>query len=244
MSVEITRSFSLSYLPGEKDPFHTHNEDQLLFTFRGVILVETNSRKYLVPPERLLWIPAGAKHELTFLTKTESKSLYFRTAPDKTQLIRVLGTTKLLKTLLESSFDLALPADVRKQIGTVILLLLKDARPISSELSMPATEIFLRTSQKMILENKWQLDADDFAQEACLHKATFLRHFQRDVGMNFRAWKCLLRLSVALAYLNSGLSVKSTALRLQYACESNFVESFKKVFGMTPGGFVRPRNDD
>lgn len=203
--------------------------------------MKIGQKKYLIPPLRMLWIPAGVEHELTFLTRTESKSLFFSPKSEDAASVRVHGNSKLLGVLLESSFERNMSEEIHTLIGSLILLLLKEARPITSELSMPTTEIFLRTSQSMILENKWQLEAEDFAEAAFLHKASFLRHFRRDVGINFRDWKCLIRMCVALDCLASGMSVKNTALRLQFSCESNFVESFKKIFGTTPGSFCAPK---
>lgn len=42
---------------GEIDPPHYYIEGQLLFATQGVMLVETGDRRWVIPPQRALWLP-------------------------------------------------------------------------------------------------------------------------------------------------------------------------------------------
>ena len=48
-------STAISYQRGEADPPHHHVEGQLLFATRGVMLVQTESDRWVIPPQRALW---------------------------------------------------------------------------------------------------------------------------------------------------------------------------------------------
>jgi len=53
------------YQRGEIDPPHYHLEGQLLFATRGVLLVETGERRWVIPPQRALWLPPLQEHSYT-----------------------------------------------------------------------------------------------------------------------------------------------------------------------------------
>lgn len=47
---------AISYTRGEVDPPHRHSQGQLLFAIKGVMLVETGNKRWVIPPQRALWI--------------------------------------------------------------------------------------------------------------------------------------------------------------------------------------------
>ena len=52
----------IRYTRGEIDPPHQHSQGQLLFAIKGVMLVETGSKRWVIPPQRALWIPSFQEH--------------------------------------------------------------------------------------------------------------------------------------------------------------------------------------
>lgn len=59
-------STAISYQRGEADPPHHHVEGQLLFATSGVMLVQTESDHWVIPPQRALWLPPLHIHSLVF----------------------------------------------------------------------------------------------------------------------------------------------------------------------------------
>ena len=43
---------AIRYTRGEVDPPHQHSQGQLLFAIKGVMLVETGSKRWVIPPQR------------------------------------------------------------------------------------------------------------------------------------------------------------------------------------------------
>lgn len=43
---------AIRYTRGEIDPPHQHSQGQLLFAIKGVMLVETGSQRWVIPPQR------------------------------------------------------------------------------------------------------------------------------------------------------------------------------------------------
>jgi len=45
--------------------WHIHDLHQIEYAFEGLVQVETESARYLSPPQQALWIPAGLPHKTT-----------------------------------------------------------------------------------------------------------------------------------------------------------------------------------
>ncbi len=76
------------YAKGTRLEPHTHREAQLVFATEGTMQVTTPKGRWLVPPDRAVWMPAGLPHAIDVLADIEMRSLYFDAgwmAPDDPQ---------------------------------------------------------------------------------------------------------------------------------------------------------------
>src|SRR5437016_4864334 len=58
------------------DP-HMHREAQLVFAINGTMQVTTPGGRWLVPPDRAVWVPARLEHAIDVLADIEMRTLYF-----------------------------------------------------------------------------------------------------------------------------------------------------------------------
>src|SRR3954449_6490208 len=58
------------------DP-HLHREAQLIYAARGTMQVTTPGGRWLVPPDRAVWVPAQLEHSIDVLAGIEMRTLYF-----------------------------------------------------------------------------------------------------------------------------------------------------------------------
>src|ERR1051326_896291 len=58
------RTLATSYFTGHHIELHAHPWGQLIFASDGVMRVQAGDRLWLVPPQRALWAPPGAPHEI------------------------------------------------------------------------------------------------------------------------------------------------------------------------------------
>ena len=58
------------------DP-HMHREAQLVYAVRGTMQVTTPKGRWLVPPDRAVWVPARSEHAIDVLADIEMRTLYF-----------------------------------------------------------------------------------------------------------------------------------------------------------------------
>ena len=67
---------AIRYARGEVDPPHQHSQ-ATLFAIKGVMLVETGSKRWVIPPQRALWIPPFQEHTYSVLSTTELRAVWF-----------------------------------------------------------------------------------------------------------------------------------------------------------------------
>lgn len=58
------------------DP-HMHRESQLIYASRGTMQVTTPQGRWLVPPDRAVWVPARHAHAIDMLADSQMRTLYF-----------------------------------------------------------------------------------------------------------------------------------------------------------------------
>src|SRR5262252_5258158 len=66
-----------AYRKGHRIEPHMHREAQLVYAARGTMQVTTPKGRWLVPPDRAVWVPAGLDHSLDLLADIEMRTLYF-----------------------------------------------------------------------------------------------------------------------------------------------------------------------
>src|SRR3977135_690393 len=68
------------YKKGVRLGTHMHREAQLVYAARGTMQVTTPKGRWLVPPNRAVWVPARFEHAIDVLADIEMRTLYFYAA--------------------------------------------------------------------------------------------------------------------------------------------------------------------
>src|SRR3978361_273168 len=66
-----------NYRKGTRLDTHMHREAQLVYAARGMMQVTTPKGRWLVPPDRAVWVPALSEHAIDVLADIEMRTLYF-----------------------------------------------------------------------------------------------------------------------------------------------------------------------
>src|SRR6478736_3255140 len=66
-----------SYKKGVRLDAHMHREAQLVYAVKGTMQVTTPKGRWLVPPDRAVWVPARLEHSIDVLADIEMRTLYF-----------------------------------------------------------------------------------------------------------------------------------------------------------------------
>src|ERR1700761_132086 len=65
------------YKKGTRLDTHMHREAQLVYAARGTMQVTTPKGRWLVPPDRAVWVPARLAHSIDVLADIDMRTLYF-----------------------------------------------------------------------------------------------------------------------------------------------------------------------
>ena len=83
---------------------HSHPWVQLSYAIQGVLEVQTSAGRFVAPPERAVWIPAGVPHRVFSAPHTEMRSLYIDSSVTgwAAEHCHVLGVSDLLRELIRA----------------------------------------------------------------------------------------------------------------------------------------------
>lgn len=223
---------------------HSHPWIQLSHAVEGVLEVRTELGRFIAPPLRAVWIPAGITHQVFCAPDTCIRSLYIDrsvagAAPER---CRVLQVSPLLRELIQHFSSL--PEDYAEdgpegRLVQVLLDQLGSAPEVELVLPLP-TEPRLRQLCRQLQSHPDARDTlADWSQMLNVSERTLSRLFLRETGLAFRAWRQRLRLLSALPALERGERVTDVALSCGYESLSAFIAAFREQFGATPGEFFR-----
>src|SRR3981081_1084408 len=100
------------YKKGVRLGSHMHREAQLVYAARGTMQVTTPKGRWLVPPDRAVWVPARLEHAIDVLADIEMRTLYFDLAwlerEDRSESLDcefVVWVSRLLHEAILAPFD-------------------------------------------------------------------------------------------------------------------------------------------
>src|SRR5207248_9528089 len=66
-----------NYRKGTRLDPHMHREAQLVYAAKGTMQVTTPKGRWLVPPDRAVWVPARLEHSIDVLADVQMRALDF-----------------------------------------------------------------------------------------------------------------------------------------------------------------------
>ncbi|MDM0107013.1 AraC family ligand binding domain-containing protein [Variovorax sp. J22R24] len=90
---------------------HAHAKHQLIYAVRGVMVVQAEAGRWVVPPTRAIWMRAGMTHEIRCIGEVHMRSLQVATdaAPRLLGETQAVGISPLLRELIRSAMEVRQP---------------------------------------------------------------------------------------------------------------------------------------
>lgn len=238
---------TISYQRGEADPPHHHVEGQLLFASRGVMLVETESNRWVIPPQRALWLPPLQIHSYNLLSQTDLRAIYFSSSLiaecanfTKSSQVHVITATALVKELIAGLFSEDYNKLSQRKMALLLLEILSEAPPLAAELPMPHDERLFNAVRELLINQRWDTSLSELAFIAAVSERTFSRLFVKDTGFSYRTWRQRARICASLDLLANGIPIKQVAFQLGFSCPAAFTAAFRSILDSTPRDFTNP----
>lgn len=230
------------YPPGWHIEPHAHSKHQLIYAVRGVMVVQTDAGRWVVPPTRAIWMQAGMTHAIRCVGEVHMRSLLVATqaAPGLMDGTQAVAVSTLLRELIRAAMDVRQPCVANSRDGRLMRLILDELRTLPVlplHLQMPSDARLVRISEALQQNLGDPTTMADWAQRISVDAKTIQRLFVKETGMTFGQWRQQARLHRALELLASGDKVIDVALALGYESPSAFASMFRKHLGQTPSAF-------
>ena len=228
------------YGDGHSTGEHTHDEHQVVYAADGVLSVETQGFHWVLPTQRLAWIPAGATHTVFAESEAAMAALYIEEwGPPAIADVGVFDVSPLLRQLILHVLVDGSTGEERRRLERVLLDQLAAAPETPSRLPRVHDPRLRDIARHLHADPSDTRTLRDFGRVVGASERTLQRLFVAETGTTFGRWRTLLRLQHALIWLGRGETVTVAAIRSGYHQPSAFIAAFRSVFGTTPARFVR-----
>ena len=239
-------ALAVDYPDGHVIAPHRHDRAQLLYAIQGVMTIEAEGGRWVVPPTRGVWLEADVAHSVRMSGAVRMCTVFVdrRATAQLPTRSCVLDISPLLRELIVAAVDLDVGAPARSgsRDWHLLRLLLQELRSLPVlplYLPMPADARLRRFCDALMREPDAALTLDEWAAQLHLSTRTLHRQFLQQTGMRLGQWRRQARLLLALEHLAGGARVVDVALEHGYTSQSAFAAMFKKHFGVSPAAFYR-----
>ena len=215
---------------------HTHPTHQLVWARSGVVTVGVDDTTWVLPPSRVLFVPAGVPHTTAGASVADLHSLYLRPAhcPPLWPAPTVLAATPMFTALVGHLSGADLPAAARGRAEAVLFDVLTPAPVAATELTWPRDDRACRVADALATDPADGRDTAAWARAVGTSERTLSRLFVSETGVGFGRWRTRLRVRTALELLAAGTPVAVAGRHVGYRTASAFIAAFRREMGVTP----------
>ncbi|HEY2205765.1 MAG TPA: helix-turn-helix transcriptional regulator [Pseudonocardia sp.] len=226
--------------PGFWFPAHDHAHPQILWTPRGVVAVAVADERWVLPPTRALWMPAGVVHRTGSSRGALLHSAYLHAEHAPRGGVRpvLLAVSPLLAELIRHLRRADLTGGARTRAEAVLLDLLHPLPAGPLRVAMPSDARAVTVARALHDDPADGRGLAAFARYAHTSPRTLSRLFVAETGLSFERWRTGIRMWAALPLLADGHPVTRVAHLVGYATASAFLAAFRRTVGTTPSGYL------
>jgi AraC-like DNA-binding protein len=249
-SPDGTHLVARNYRKGVRLDPHMHREAQLVYAAKGTMQVTTPKRRWLVPPDRAVWVPARLEHAIDVLADIEMRTLYFDLAwlrrEARNESLKsefVVRVSPLLHQAILALFDGRNEAERTELLVRLAVLELNHAEDSTTFIPLPHEPRCRRAADLVLRDPTRPHEIEMLAQKVGTSARTLSRLFASETQLSFKSWCQRARIAAAIEKLTmeTGVPVKQLASDLGYASVPAFSHAFRQVTGKTPTEFSQSK---
>jgi len=235
------------YAKGVRLDTHMHREAQLVYAARGTMQVTTPKGRWLVPPDRAVWVPAQLPHAIDVLADIDMRTLYFDLAwlkrEQRSKSLEaefVVRVSPLLHQAILALFDDHTTPERTALLVKLAMLELHQAEDSATFIPLPHEPRCRRAADIVLADPTCDHEIETLAREVGTSARTLSRLFAAETQLSFKSWCQRARIAAAIEKLSTdgAVSVKQLAADLGYASVPAFSHAFRQVTGKTPTEFA------
>lgn len=213
----------------------------VVWIYRGSARVTFGDRTWNLRRGDAMWLPAGVRNSVEIgegslllplgsqpgaspVTAPPPRVLHFAREAEAYLLHTVVANYTHLRPEIHD------PAQIARQVRSVAAV-----RPSAGRQTDPVE----RMLAALRADPKDSRTLSDWSARLCVDKNMLHKRFVAATGQSYPHWRAQLRMTLARAHLEEGLSAGETARRLGYAHASGFTKVFVATHGMSPRDYQR-----
>jgi AraC-like DNA-binding protein len=234
------------YRKGVRLGTHMHREAQLVYAARGTMQVTTPKGRWLVPPDRAVWVPPRLEHSIDVLADIEMRKLYFELPwlareprSDSLDAEFVVRVSRLLHETILALFDGRNDPARTDLLVRLAVLELHHAEDSTTFIPLPHEPRCRRAADIVLGDPTGAHEIETLAREVGTSARTLSRLFSSETQLSFKSWCQRARIAAAIERLSmeADVSIKQLAADLGYGSVPAFSHAFRQVTGKTPTEF-------
>ena len=238
------------YRKGVRLGTHMHREAQLVYAARGTMQVTTPKGRWLVPPDRAVWVPARLGHAIDVLADIDMRTLYFDLAwlarEERSESLAsefVVKVSRLLHETILALFDTRNDPARTELLIKLAVLELHHAEDSTTFIPLPHDPRGRRAADIVLGDPTGSHEIETLAREVGTSARTLSRLFSSETQLSFKSWCQRARIAAAIERLamQADVSVKQIASDLGYTSVPAFSHAFRQVTGKTPTEFAEEK---
>src|SRR6201995_2438625 len=205
---------AVAYKKGTRLEPHHHRESQLVYAARGTMQVTTPKGRWLVPPDRAVWVPARLEHAIDVLADIEMRTLYFDTAWLKRERQGaslanefVVRVSPLLHQAILALFDDGKSRERMALLIKLVMLELDRAEDSATFIPLPWEARCRRAANIVLRAPGAAHEIEDLAREVGTSARTLSRLFSAETQLSFKSWCQRARIAAAIEKLTMDANV-------------------------------------
>ncbi|WP_433222316.1 AraC family transcriptional regulator [Dactylosporangium sp. CS-047395] len=217
---------------------HSHPRGHLVYAARGVLTIHTSTGIWIVPANRMAWIPPGSSHFHRAHGETDMRIVFLppslaRRAPATPAVF--LASALAREVLLALTGDRHFEPSARTRLHRVLVDELVAAPEQPLHLPEPQDDRLRALAAILAADPADTSDLTDLGRRVGASARTLSRLFHDELGMTFYEWRIQVRIAHALVLLAAGHSTTHVAHACGWSNPSGFIAAFTAVVGTTPG---------
>lgn len=228
--------------------WHSHRKHQLLYAASGTLMLETESGRWWLPPQRAAWIRAGTSHRVSARRHVSLRTVYLaaKLTPGPVDPVRVFDVTPVAREMILHAMRWGADRRAKDALAELYFAALAG---LCAEWSEQALPLHLPLAKTEELRRAMDYALDRLGAPLSLEKAakhvgtsvrTLARRFEEETQMGWRRFLSVARVLKAMELLSMrGARVSQTAFAVGFESLGAFTRSFEAIAGERPKDFRR-----
>src|SRR6185437_14396527 len=202
------------YKKGVRLDTHMHREAQLVYAAKGTMQVTTPRGRWLVPPDRAVWVPARLGHAIDVLADIEMRTLYFdlkwlgrgkfSSSLDSEFVVRVSG---LLHESILALFDERADPKRTALLIRLVMFELHRAEDSATFIPLPQEPRCRQAAEIVLGDPAGSHEIETLARKVGTSARTLSRLFSSETQLSFKSWCQRARIAAAIERLSTDTNV-------------------------------------